>query len=334
MRKQAVFMTNGDALPRVYAQATQTRLEKLVDLAPGVITERDLDARADDLAKAQYIFATWGMPSLTQEQIERYLPKLEAVFYGAGTVQYFARPFLNRGVRVFSAWAANAVPVAEYAVAQIVLAGKGFFQGMRRYERDGRAASHAYTAQLPCNYGIRVGILGAGMIGRMMLDRLRAYEYEVLVYDPYVSDEVLAQYGAKRAPLDEIFATCQIVSNHIANLPATVGMLDYKLFSSMLPTAAFINTGRGAQIVEGDLIRALNEQPDRTAVLDVTFPEPPDDDSPFNTMPNVFLTPHIAGSMGQEVGRMGAYMVDECEKVLANQPTLYEVSFKMLETMA
>ena len=64
---------------------------------------------------------------LTEEQIAEYLPSLKAVFYAAGSVQAFARPFLNRGIQVFSAWAANAVPVAEYTVAQIILAGKGFY---------------------------------------------------------------------------------------------------------------------------------------------------------------------------------------------------------------
>ena len=88
-------------------------------------------------------------------------------------------------------------------------------------------------------------------------------------------------------------------------------MLDYALFSRMPRNATFLNTGRGAQVVEADLVRALREAPDRTAVLDVTFPEPPAADSPLNALPNVFLTPHIAGSKGREVERMGAYMAEE-----------------------
>ena len=70
---------------------------------------------------------------------------------------------------------------------------------------------------------------------------------------------------------------------------ATV-MLNYGLFSKMLPTATFLNTGRGAQVVEADLIRALKEQPNRAAVLDVTFPEPAEADSELYTLENVFLT--------------------------------------------
>ena len=334
MRKRAILLSDGDALPRVYSPQVLERLRGLVDLAPGTFNAKDLEARAAELSGTEIVFSTWGMPALTRAQISRLLPHLEAVFYGAGSVQYFARPFLESGVRVFSAWAANAVPVAEYAVAQIVLAGKGFYQALRRYERQGREASSAYVGALPCNYGIKVGILGVGMIGRMVLERLRAYEYEALAYDPYVSDETLAALGARRAGLDEIFSTCQVVSNHVANLPATVGMLGYDLFSALPPGGVFLNTGRGAQVVESDLIRALIERPDLTAVLDVTHPEPPEAGSPLLAQPNVFLTPHIAGSKGREVERMGAYMAEECGRYLRGEPTPYAVTARMLETMA
>ncbi len=334
MRKRAYLLSNSDALPRVYTPETLERLRSLVDLQPGFLTERDLEARAAELSQAEILFSTWGMPALSSERIAQALPRLEAVFYGAGSVQYFARPFLKNRVRVFSAWAANAVPVAEYAVAQIVLAGKGFYQAVRRYERQGREASAAYADALPGNYGIRVGILGAGMIGRMVLERLRAYEYEVLAFDPYVSDEALARLGARRASLNEIFSTCQVVSNHVANLPATVGMLSYDLFSALPPGGVFLNTGRGAQVVEADLVRTLAQRPDLTAVLDVTHPEPPQEGSPLLSQPNVFLTPHIAGSKGREVERMGAYMAEECARYLRGEPTLYEVTAQMLETMA
>jgi len=140
--------------------------------------------------------------------------------------------------------------------------------------------------------------------------------------------------GAVSAQLPELFESCQTISCHLANNEATRGMLNYALFSRMLPTATFINTGRGAQVVEADLVRALTEYPDRTAVMDVTFPEPPEEGHPFYTLPNVYLTPHLAGSFGNEVARMGAYMCDECEKTLHGEQTLYRVTEKMLETMA
>ena len=337
----AVFMTDTPAVTfhQVYPDVRMEQLRALCEISDTVVTSENLEEHKELLAKAEYIFTTWGMLSLTEEQITSLLPNLKAVFYAAGSVQYFARPFLNKGIKVFSAWGANAVPVAEYTVAQIILSGKGMFQGMRRLERNGnnavaREISRQYTMSLPCNYGVKVGILGAGMIGKLVLKMLQAYDFELLVYDPFVKQEVLDQYHAKAATLDEIFSQCQIISNHIANLPATVGMLKYEHFSKMAPNAVFINTGRGAQVVEADLIRAMEEEPDRTALLDVTLPEPPEADSPLWTLPNVFLTPHIAGSLKNETARMSEFMLDEFTSLLKGEACRYEVSLKMLETMA
>ena len=111
-------------------------------------------------------------------------------------------------------------------------------------------------------------------------------------------------------------------------------MLRYEHFSRMGRNATFINTGRGAQVVEDDLIRALREEPGRTTLLDVTWPEPPKADSPLWTMPNVILTPHIAGSMNNEIARMGSYMAEEYAALREGRPCRYEVTEKMLETMA
>lgn len=336
-KKQAIFF-NDDSwrFPVLYPEELRARIRARADFSDEIYSSKDLDdpALAGLFARTRVIFSSWGMPALTEKQIEAHFPNLDAVYYAAGTVQYFARPFLKRGVRVFSAWAANGVPVVEFTVAQIVLAGKGYFQSLRRYRERNRKAAFAYTMSLPCNYNIRVGILGAGVIGREVMARLKAYQYEVLAYDPYVSDEVLSSLGAKRASLEEIFSTCQIISNHVANLPATVGMIDGKLLHSMLPNAAFINTGRGAQVVESELIAALKACPDRTALLDVTWPEPPEEGSEFYTLPNVFLTPHIAGSQNNEWARMALYMVEEFERTEDHLPVRYEVTEKMLETMA
>ena len=314
--------------------ATIARLRETLDLPDEVILSSELEHHRERLAKTEYLFSTWGMPALSEEVIREYFPALKAVFYAAGSVQQFARPYLNCGIRVFSAWAANAVPVAEFTVAEIVLSGKGYFLGMRRQQTGGREAFAQFSGSLPCNYHVKVGLLGAGMIGSLVAKMLRQYAFDVLVYDPFASDEKLAALGASRAGLDEIFSECQIISNHIANLPTTQRMLGYRQFSRMKPNGVFINTGRGAQVVEEDLVRALRECPDRTALLDVTWPEPPQADSPLLTMENVILTPHIAGSMNQEVSRMGEYMADEYQALIEGKDCRYEVSLKMLETMA
>lgn len=336
MKTKAIYMGNPDTINRVYGKDTQAKLADELDILPVVYTEnilRDGNAHAE-LSEVEYAFSTWGMPTLNEDEIRTLFPSLRAVFYAAGTVQYFARPFLNCGVKVFSAWAANAVPVAEYTVAQIVLANKGFFKSsplasIGRREEACREFEH-YSG----NYGEKVGIIGAGMIGKLVIKMLKAYDLEAVAFDPFLPDETAAELGVKKVSLEEVFSECSVVSNHLANNAQTQGMLNGKLFEKMKPYSTFINTGRGAQVVESELIETLKKRPDITAILDVTFPEPPEKDSEFFTLPNCILTPHIAGSSGREVERMAVYMLREFLKFKGGEATQYEVTTKMLETMA
>lgn len=318
----------------VYAPVVKDRLTSLTDCDGARYAKADVLAEPEKFADTEYIFSTWGMPSFTEEEIRTYLPALKAVFYGAGSVQGFARPFLSCGVKVFSAWAANAVPVAEYTVAQIILAGKDFYVQSRLLGQEDRAAAQARHGAHLGNYRKRVGLIGCGMIGSLVAEMLKGFDLEALVFDPFLSAEKAERLGVRQASLAEIFSTCSVVSNHLANNKDTKKMLRYEHFSVMLPYATFLNTGRGAQVVEEDLVRALTERPDLTAVLDVTEPEPSPAGHPFYSLPNCFMTPHVAGSLGGEVVRMAEYVVDEYEALTAGRPVRYEVTLKMLETMA
>lgn len=283
----------------------------------------------------KYIFSTWGAPRLSEEQIKKLLPDLKAVFYAAGTVQQFAHPYLNCGVKVFSAWAANAIPVSEFATAQIVLANKGYFQTAKRYKEDGYEKTSSYCNTFPGNYDVDVGLLGAGMIGRKVVELLKPYKINVKVFDPFLSEEKAKEMGVVKTTLEDIFSTCQTISNHLANNEKTKGMLDYKLFSKMKKNATFINTGRNAQVVVKDLIKAMREEPQRTALLDVTDPtEPLSKEDELFKVENILITTHRAGSATSEIKRMGEYMFDQYDKFTSGKACEYEVTKEMLKTMA
>ena len=333
--KNAVFFSGG-RIPEVYAPETVAKLRAALNFETDrILSKSEMNEYRDILARADYIFTTWGFPHFDREEIREYLPNLKAVFYGAGSVQHFAREFLEEDVAVFSAWAANGVPVAEYTVAEIILASKGFFQRLHRQADGADWANRSVGVNFPGNYEIKVGIIGVGMIGRMVIEKLRSLDkISVLVFDPFLPDEKAAELGVTKTDLETLFAECDVISNHLANNPQTVGMLNRAHFSKMKPHAAFINTGRGALVVEDDMIAALCEVPTRVAVLDVTFPEPPEPSSPLYTLPNVFLTPHIAGSIGNEVHRMAEFMYEEFLAFDAGQPTRYRVTLPLLETMA
>jgi len=330
----ALFVTkrffNIDA---VYKAELQDRLKSELDFLAPLKSETELEDRKEELQRVDYIFSTWGMLALTKEQILTYFPNLKAVFYAAGTVQAFARPFLELGISVHSAWRANGIPVAEVTVSEILLANKGFFH--RRARSRSEWNNRDPELRFPGNYGTRVGLLGAGMIGARVIELLRPYELELLVFDPFLSDERAAALGVKKASLEEIFETCHIVSNHLANKPETVGIIRRDLLARMGEYAVFINTGRGAQVDMQALVDEMRAHPLRMAILDVTDPEePPREDSPLWTLDNVILTPHIAGSIGFETHRMADFMYGEYRALAEGREPKHAVSLAMLETMA
>ncbi len=299
-----------------------------------VYTLEELRKHPVAAGEAQIVFGCWGTPQITPEEMRELFPKGEMFLFCGGTVQNYADMILGAGMRLFSGWGANAVPVAEYTVAQILLANKGYFQAARLVKEQDRAAAKSYSHSFPGNYRTRVGLLGAGMIGKKVISLLKSYDLEILVYDPFLPREKAEEMGVALASLEEIFSECQVISNHLANKKEIEGILNYGLFSRMKPNATFINTGRGAQVTEGDLIRAMEEEPGRTALLDVTWPEPPAKGSPLYTLPNVFLTPHIAGSQAAECERLAYYMLDDLKRLLAGETPEFEVKAEQLGRLA
>lgn len=333
MRK-GVFLGDSKQIDYVFPQDIKDMLFLRCGVVSRTYTKSDVMEQPEQFADVDYIFSTWGMPCFTEDKINEYFPRLKCVFYAAGSVQYFARPFLNCDVQVFSSWAANAVPVAEYTMAQIILANKGFFQNQLIYKRGDNITAGEHFHGHTGNYRACVGIIGAGMIGSMVAERLQAFDLEVLVFDPFLSDEKAEKLCIEKVTLEELFSRCVVVSNHLANNEQTRGMLNYELFSKMPKFSTFLNTGRGAQVVEEDLARFLTERPDCTAVLDVTTEEPLPVANPLRSCENCFITTHIAGSAEHEVWRMAEYMLNELIRYEAGEKTLYSVSLDMLRTMA
>lgn len=333
---KAVFMSSSlSSLNNVYTPPIRAKLESRVDFIDQITSFKpeDLASRENDLKSVDFIFSTWGMPRFERSFIAEKMPNVKAVFYGAGSVQGFAREFLEEDRIVVSAWGANAIPVAEFTVSQIILASKGYFQTFKHTSTD-KWTNRRAGGYFPGNYNTKVGLIGAGMVGKAVIKLLKNYKLDIYVFDPFLPDETAEKLGVTKASLEYIFSECSVISNHLANNAQTVGILNGRLFSLMKSNAAFINTGRGAQVVEADLADAMRNSPDRIALLDVTYPEPPAEGSDLYKLENVFLSPHIAGGIGAEVQRMGEYMYEELCAYLDNKPLTYSVTLKMLETMA
>jgi phosphoglycerate dehydrogenase-like enzyme len=333
--KSIVLAKTEDKMRQVYRGVVLDRLEAQTGITAGsFFTEKELSRRAGELNDTQYIFSTWVMPKLSEKYIRKNLPNLRAVFYAAGSVKYFAEPFIACGVRIYSAASANAIPVAEFVTAQIILANKGYFQGQLKYKGRHFKASRRLVELHTGNYQSKVGIVGAGAVGTKIIELLKPYGIQVLVYDPYLDDERASRLGCHKVSLETVFEECQVVSNHLPDIESTKDMLGYAMFSKMQDAATFINTGRGPQVDERALVRTLRERPYMCALLDVTRREPLWPHSPFYRLKNVFITPHIAGSIGNEQSRMAEYMLEAFEKFESNEKSEHEVTRDMLGTMA
>ena len=221
--------------------------------------------------------------------------------------------------------------MAEYTLATIIFSLKHGWH-LARQTRQQRCFPDRNGA--PGCYGRTVGLVSLGLIARTLLDLLAPFDLEVLVYDPFVSEKAANALGVEKVSLEEIFHRSDVVSVHSPVTEETRGMIRSGHVASMRTGATFINTARGAVVVESELIEVLKRRPDLHAVLDVTEPEPPRADSPLYTLENVTLTPHIAGSVGNECRRMGRYMVEELERYLAGEPLKWQVKVEERQQLA
>ena len=306
-----LIVLDARAFELIYGVEYKSEISHRVRLLAEPITKEELLGRPELLAEVEVIFSGWGAPKMDTDFLAA-APKLKAVFYGAGSIRYFATDALwARGIQISSAYAMNAVPVAEYTLATILLSLKNFWRQSLETRRRGRFPQRYTCAGA---FGSKVGLISLGMIGRLVRERLRSFDLEVLAYDPFVTPEQATVLGIEMVSLEEIFRRCDVVSLHTPWLKETEGMVRGRHFELMKPNSTFLNTARGAVVNEGEMIEVLRRREDIMALLDVTYPEPPVPESPLWSMPNVILTPHIAGSQDRECRRMGRLMIDEYDR--------------------
>lgn len=323
MKLRGLYLLEETALPMIYGPAEQRDIAQHVDFVAAPQTRTSIARNPHLLRDVDALFSGWGA-AVADEAFLDAAPNLKVIFYGAGAVgSWMTDAVWNRGVVVTSAYAANAVPVAEYAMASIVMALKQAWH-LARQTREQQTFVPRDGA--PGCYGSTVGLISLGMIGRTLLRLLKPFDMNVLAYDPFLSAAEMAELGVHKVSLEELFRQSHVVSVHTPDLPETEGMITGAMIDSMRPGATFINTARGQVVREPEMVQVLSRRPDLQAVLDVTWPEPPLAGSPLYKLGNVFLTPHIAGSVGHECQRMGRYMVEELERYVAGQPLKWLIS--------
>jgi len=316
------------------ALAERLTAAALVDLDT-VIQDFGQPGALTALQAADILLTGWGAPQIDVAALD-LMPRLRAIVHAAGTVKpYLSAEVYARHIQVCSAVEANAIPVAEFTFAAIVFAAKQVSAFTREYRarRDFSARHVPGLTERAGTNGITVGVVGASRVGRLVLRLLRNLDVSVLVSDPYLSEADAAAIGATRVGLDELVSRSDIVTLHAPALPETARMLDRDRLAALRDGAVLINTARGA-LVDTNALTAELVSGRISAVLDVTDPEPLPPDSPLYDLPNVQLTPHIAGSVGNEVPRLLEYAIAEIERLAAGLAPQYPVLASDLARMA
>lgn len=326
LKPQALLVMNGGTFADQFDSTRLDRLAGLVDLGGQPWTDSlDSPELAGRLAEVEILLTSWGVPRLNAERLER-MPKLRAVFHCAGTVRGFVSEELwDRGILVTNGADANAIPVAEFTFASIVLAGKKahvLANDARVSRDDWRYATE--RGELG-NIGRVVGVIGFSRIGRRVVQLVQQLQdVTCLVSDPYADPLEVAAAGGRLVNLEELLPVSDVVTIHAPALPETRNMISTRELRAMKDHATLINTARGS-LLDTKALEAECATGRITALLDVTEPEPLPADSVLYDLPNVIITPHIAGSLGTETRRMSDAALNDLERYLAGKDLLAQV---------
>jgi len=315
------------------------RLTAMTDVIPGFpYTDFDTAEGAAALSDADILLAAWGTPSLTRERLSR-APKLKMIAYAASSVRTVTPPefWEASGILVTTAASAMAVPVAEFTYAAIIMCGKDVFRlrDEHRAERGTGGFGSRRGMNLPHlgSYSRRIGLVGASRIGRLVIEMLARGNFEIGVYDPFLSEAEAVALGTVKMDLHALLAWSDVVSLHAPILPETHHMIGGRELALMADHAVFINTARGF-LVDHEALLAEAQSGRLRILIDTPEPEPLPTDSPFYDLPNVVLTPHIAGALGNELRALSELAITEIERFVAGLPPLHPVFKQDLERVA
>lgn len=277
----------------------------------------------------------WGTPSITPAMIDQ-APGLKLIAHSAGSVKALLAPIreqiLQRNILVANAVGSLGIGVAEFTLGMMLMTMKRawWFTDLASH---GQWREKDEVLRMKEPYQAVIGIVAASHVGRHLIKLLKNFDVRILVYDPYLSGEDAGQLGVVKVSLDELFRSSDVVTIHAPATEETRHMIRAEHLRMMKNKAILINTARGSLIKEDDLIAELRTGR-ITACLDVTDPEPPSASSPLRTLPNVILTPHIAGTVANNCLRNGKFTVDDIENYFRNGNVLHPVNIKHWDRLA
>jgi phosphoglycerate dehydrogenase-like enzyme len=300
-------MAPGKVVALIRGNMEKNTLDRFKPFIPEGWAVTFLDKNVDEakiietLSDAEYIISL-GAKKVPVQYVENN-KKLKLLQNAGQDVGHFPLEWaFNKGIPVANAGGANAIAVAEFTMLLILSCLKKVETATRSI-RDGNWGNKVDREGLSQLYDKTVGIIGFGNIGRRVAKLCYAFGaniiYSEIVLIPHA---IRADMKAKPVSLNELFKTADIVSLHFPSDPRKPPFIGWDQLSLMKSTAYIINTSRGSNLDEAALIRALEEKKIAGAAIDVWKNEPPSPDNPLLKMPNVFTTPHTAGSVQESIG--------------------------------
>ncbi len=335
MTKPTIAITIGQAhYRRMFSQEAWNALAEFADVVhhegAEPSTKEELIALLPD---ADALITSWGVAQIDAD-VMAAAPRLRAMAHmGSSVKRFVSDAFWARGMHLTSAGVMLARDVAETTLGLMIVGQKRIWP-LGRHVREGGWRDEPTWGKWSSRelYRKEVGIIGASNVGRHVIKLLEPFGPKVLLYDPFVSASDAAALGAEKVDLHDLLRRSDVVSLHAPLNEQTHQMLNAEGLALMKDDALLINTARGPLINEAALVAELTKGR-FFAFLDVTDPEPPAADSPLRTLPNVVVTPHIAGCI-ENCNRMGELAVEELRRFFAGEAAIYQITQEMFARIA
>ncbi|MCL6444398.1 MAG: hydroxyacid dehydrogenase, partial [Alicyclobacillus sp.] len=227
----------------------------------------------------------------------------------------------DRHIAVVTARGCNANSVAEYVLAAMLEHARFLRHCSSRTQSGDWDRESCTGLEL---WGRTLALVGVGDIGQRVALRARAFGMHIVAYDPFLlpSAMVVQDFGVRPASLREVCEAADYLSIHVPLTHQTYHLIGMRELAWMKPTSVLINTSRGGILDEQALTEILQRQPERFAALDVREVEPPPPDDQLSRLPNVLLTPHIAGITHDSIRRVAEFVLTEVDEALQGRSPL------------
>jgi len=334
--KPKVLVLPGPKLyTRLFTPQVDVRLRELAKVTFNETDENWTSERLEaEIPEFDGLVTCWGSPLITDEVLNA-ASNLKVIAHSAGSVKGIIKEnVLERGIKVSSASSAMAPAVAEFSLLLTFLG----LRPVHEFDFGMRRAVRHWDSQDAFGVGreiasSRIGVVGAGMVGRIYIRLTLGLGANVYVYDPYLSDESAAELGATKLGLAELFQTCPIVVIHAPTTPETHHLIGAKELAMMPDNGYLVNTAR-SWIVDQDALLAELRTGRIRAAIDVFDEEPLPPDHTLRQLTNVILTPHIAGATMQTRIRQGECVLSDLTNAFAGLPLEHEVTLDRYAVLA